>query len=156
MPTNSRKIFIDTNVLIYHTFEDFEEEKHKDARITLEYLAENNYEIFVSSQVLREYFAVATNEKFFKRQLSIQEAVLKIKEFEDNFTVLFDTGASLSKLRQIVLKYQIKKQDVHDANIVATMITNGIKDIFSFNRKDFIYYKEIRLFEMISDSQILS
>lgn len=100
MPTNSRKIFIDTNVLIYQTFEDFEEEKHKDARITLEYLAENNYKIFVSSQVLREYFAVATNEKFFKRQLSIQEAVLKIKEFEDNFTVLFDTGSSLSKLRQ--------------------------------------------------------
>ncbi|HLP48000.1 MAG TPA: hypothetical protein VK469_18800 [Candidatus Kapabacteria bacterium] len=95
-----------------------------------------------------EFFAIATNEKFFKRQLNIQEAVLKIKEFEDNFTVLFDTRSSLSELRQIVIKYQIKKQDVHDANIVATMITNGIKNIFSFNRKDFIYYKEIKHFEM--------
>lgn len=140
MPTNSKKIFIDTNVLIYHSFEDFDEEKHKDAHIGLEYLAENNYEIFVSSQVLREFFAIATNEKFFKRQLN--------KEFEDNFTVLFDTRSSLSELRQIVIKYQIKKQDVHDANIVATMITNGIKNIFSFNRKDFIYYKEIKHFEM--------
>ncbi len=55
MPTNSKKIFIDTNALIYHTFEDFEEEKHKDARITLEYLAQKNYEIYISSQVLREY-----------------------------------------------------------------------------------------------------
>jgi predicted nucleic acid-binding protein len=150
MTTDYKKIFLDTNVLIYHTFEDFDKEKHEEACNTLEYLSENEYAIYISSQVLREFFAIATNGKFFKRPLSIEEAVSKRKEFENNFMVLYDNDSSISRLDEIALKYQIKKQDIHDANIVATMVTNEIKEIFSFNRKDFIAYEEIKLFETVS------
>ncbi len=150
MTTDSKKIFLDTNVLIYQTFEDFDEKLHKDARNTLEHLSENDYEIYISSQVLREFFAVATNRKFFKKPLSVEEAVLKIEEFENNFTVLYDSANSLSRLKELVQRYQIKKQDIHDANIVATMVTNDLKEIYSFNRKDFIDYEEIKLFEIVS------
>ncbi len=150
MTMDSKEVFVDTNALIYQTFEDFDEEKHESASRALEYLSDNNYTIYISSQVLREFFAIATNGKFFEKPLNIPEAVAKMKEFEDNFTVLYDTDSSLSKLRALVLEYSIKKKDIHDANIVSTMITNGIKEIFSFNRKDFVNYKEIKLFEIPS------
>ena len=150
MTINSKNVFVDTNALIYQTFEDFDEEKHENASRTLEYLFDNDYTIYISSQVLREFFAIATNGKFFEKPLDIPEALAKMKEYEDNFTVLYDTDSSLSKLRELALEYRIKKKAIHDANIVSTMITNDIKEIFSFNRKDFVIYKEIKLFEILS------
>ena len=151
MTTDYKKVFLDTNVLIYQTFEDFDKEMHEEACNTLKYLSENEYTIYISSQVLREFFAIATNEKFFERPLSIEEAVSKRKEFENSFTVLYDSDSSISLLNEMVLKYQIKKQDIHDANIVATMVANNIKEIFSFNSKDFSDYDEVNLFEIPSE-----
>jgi len=90
-------------------------------------------------------------KNFLKRPLSIEEAVSKRKEFENSFTVLYDSDSSISLLNEMVLKYQIKKQDIHDANIVATMVANNIKEIFSFNSKDFSDYDEVNLFEIPSE-----
>ena len=66
MKTESKRIFLDTNVLIYQTFEDFDEEKHQYVCRVLQYLAENSYEIYLSSQVLREYLPFQPTGKFLK------------------------------------------------------------------------------------------
>lgn len=145
MQIESKFVFLDTNVLIYQTFEDFDEEKHKKTSNTLAYLKDRNYRFFISPQVLREYFAVATNERIFERPLELNEALSKIDEFRGLCDVLFENELSLDKLRELVSKYNISKKNVHDANIVATMLTNQVVELFTFNEKDFKFYSEIKL-----------
>ncbi len=54
------KLFIDTNILIYASLDDFEPAK----------------------------YSVSTNKKYLKNPLSIKDAIQKVKEFRENFEVL--------------------------------------------------------------------
>jgi predicted nucleic acid-binding protein len=153
MMTESKKIFLDTNVLIYQTFEDFDREKHEIVCRVLEELSENNYKIYISSQILREYFSISTNSKFFGKPLEVEEALSKIEEFCNNFEVVYDSALSISKLKQIVSKYRIRKKNIHDANIVAAMMANQIDEIFTLNTRDFSRYEEIELYKIKKDAR---
>jgi len=144
------KIFLDTNILIYHTFKRFDNDKHLATKKLFAYLVENSYQIFISTQVLREFYAISTNSKFFDKSLSVDEAILKIDEFQNNFIILEESH--IEKLKSLCKKYKIKKQKIHDSNIVATMIESEIEVIASFNKKDFIGFDEIRLFEIDASS----
>jgi predicted nucleic acid-binding protein len=88
MSAESEGIFIDTNVLIYSTFPDFEPEKHIQSLETLNHLLQTGTPLFVSSQILREYFAISTNGSIFKKPLNRKQAVGKIQEFLKRFTLL--------------------------------------------------------------------
>jgi predicted nucleic acid-binding protein len=147
MKNESKNIFLDSNVLIYETFGDFDAEKHEDVCRELKYISDNNYNVYVSSQVLREFLAISTDNKFFERPLSIEEAFSKMDEYKKNFNILYDSELSMSKLKHLASKYQICKQDIHDTNIVATMVANQLEDIYTFNIKDFRFYKEINLYK---------
>lgn len=149
--TESEHVFLDTNILIYQTFEDFDPEKHQYVCRLLKYLSKNNFKIFISSQVLKEFIAISTNGKFFERPLDIQEAVSKVDEFRKNFKVLYDNESSIEKLKQVITRYRITKQDVHDANIAATMIAHNLKNLATFNTKDFDIFEEIDLFQVEID-----
>ena len=52
------KIFIDTNILVYASLEDYEKGKHIQSYNALSKLNETNNQIFISTQVLREFYAV--------------------------------------------------------------------------------------------------
>lgn len=140
------KIFLDTNILIHHTFKRFDEDKHLATKRLFKHLVENSYQIFISSQVLREFYAISTNAKFFDQPLSVDEAILKVDEFQSSFVVLEESYTE--ELKRLCKKYEIVKQKVHDTNIVATMIANGVEVIATFNRKDFDGFDEVVLFEV--------
>ncbi len=63
---NAYKIFLDTNVLVYHTFEDFDVEKHTIAASTLQQLHGSQCLLYISPQIIREFVAIATNGKIFQ------------------------------------------------------------------------------------------
>ena len=71
---------------------------------------------------------------------------MKIDEFQDSFTLLEEN--SLGELKYLCKRYAITRQKVHDTNIVATMMKHGISSIATFNRKDFIGFDEIEIFEL--------
>ena len=54
MNTEPDRIFIDTNVLVYSTFVDFEPDKHRECLTTFSKLEKAGKSLFVSAQVLRE------------------------------------------------------------------------------------------------------
>ena len=153
MKTESKAVFLDTNVLIYQTFEDLDQEKHLHVCHVLKYLSENNYKIYVSTQVLREFFSISTNDRLFERPLEVEEALSKIDEFGNTFGVLYDNELSMAKLKEIVSKYKVCKKDIYDANIAATMMANQLEGLFTFNIKDFELYDEIRLFKIEEDTE---
>lgn len=152
MKKESKEVFIDTNVLIYETFRDFDGEKHEDVCRQLKYLSDNNYKVYISSQVVREFLVISTNGKFFENPLDIDEALSKIDEYKENFEILYDNELSMTNLKQLVSKYQVCKRDIYDANIVATMMAYQLKEIYTLNIKDFRFYEEIKLYRVKRDA----
>jgi predicted nucleic acid-binding protein len=136
-------VFVDTNVLIYHTFALFDVDKHKAVKKQLQDFAQLNTDLHISRQVLREFFAISTNAKFFDEPLTTDEACQLLSDFSQAFSVLDD--AQIPLLNSLLTKYQINKQKVHDTNLVATMIQSGVSNLYTFNVKDFKLFSEINL-----------
>jgi len=142
------KVFLDTNTLIYQTFNDFDAEKHKIVNEKLSYFVEKEYSIFISTQILREYFAICTNGKIFKIPLTYEQAVNKVNEFIANFNLVCETNNIMTTLNSLIIKYKQDKQKVYDTNIVATICEYNIQKLFTFNTKDFKKFDEIELIEL--------
>ena len=51
---------LDTNILVYYTFDDFEPEKHSKSHSIIQSLADQGAKFFISQQIIREYFTVIT------------------------------------------------------------------------------------------------
>ena len=145
MTPESERVFVDTNILIYSTFEDFEPEKHLQCVDTLNRLLQAETILFVSSQILREYFAIATNKNIFKKPLTYKQANMKMKEFLATFTLVHEKESTIQVLIALIGKYAILQQKIHDMNIVATMLDNNITHLLTYNAKDFRKISEIKL-----------
>lgn len=144
-----KSVFLDTNGLLYQTFEDLDEIKYNKAIEILDELSNDGCNLFISSQILREFFAISTNSKIFQRPLTNQEAVQKIQEFQDNFIILYDTNSSITILKKLIVQHKVERQKIHDTNIAATIIANNLDGLFTFNTKDFQIFKEIKLLEVL-------
>ena len=148
MSPESEGIFIDTNILIYSTFPDFDSEKHIQSLESLNQLLQSGKPLFVSSQILREYFAISTNGSIFKRPLNRKQAVGKIHEFLKRFNLLLEKETTIETLMDLIEKYTVSRQKIHDLNIVATMIDHGISHLLTYNKKDFKKINDISLCEL--------
>lgn len=148
--THSSKVFVDTNVLIYQSFDFFDEQKHRDVHRLLHNLLDNGNRLCISSQVLREFYSVATNSKFFENPLTAIEAIERIKEYRRNFLILED--ANISELIPLVERYPVTKRRIHDANLVATMLKADVRKLYTYNVKDFRDFQELELINVIAVS----
>jgi predicted nucleic acid-binding protein len=145
MSPESERVFVDTNILIYSTFEDFEPEKHVHCTDILDKLQKAGTTLFISSQILREFFAISTNQNIFKKPLTYKQAVTKMKEFIARFTIVNEKESTIDALIALIGKYAVSRQQIHDMNIVATMVDNEINHLLTYNVKDFKQISEIKL-----------
>ena len=126
--------FIDTNVLVYATAEGapFQDQ----ARAALVGLAPNET-LSLSRQVLREYLAVMTRPQTWGKPLSLAQAMADATAFARRFAVLEDGPAVWDQLSELSRQHAFAGRQVHDANIVATMIAHGEHRLLTFNTGDF-------------------
>src|SRR4030042_4322788 len=112
-------------------------EKYIVCSQSLKNLINSNSQIFVSTQILREFFAVVTNKKYMKNPLSVNEANKQIKFFQSNFNILPINENVINQLLNLTEKYNITGQKVHDTTITATMLEYGLTEILTYNKIDF-------------------
>ncbi len=131
------KLFIDSNILV-HTANP-QSPVYEAAMTELQKHLQGGSELFISSQILREYASVMTG----KVGMNVTDTQGNIERFMKEMTVLYDTPESSTLWRELVTRYDVKGRNIHDCNIAATMIANGVKAILTHNGKDFMRYKEI-------------
>jgi predicted nucleic acid-binding protein len=51
--------------------------------------------------------------------------------------VFDETDLTAANLRDLVRRYQVRGKRIHDANIVATMMTHGLARLATYNQRDF-------------------
>jgi predicted nucleic acid-binding protein len=75
--------------------------------------------------------------------LSPQEADRRARFFEDKLRLLPDTPAVHQEWRKLLVTYNVSGVQVHDARLVAAMRVHDVKQILTFNEKDFARYSDI-------------
>jgi predicted nucleic acid-binding protein len=88
--------------------------------------------LWISLQILREYLAAVTRPQATSPALPMGNAIANVRRFQQVFYVAEDRPTVLDRLGA---HFGAGRQ-VHDANIVATMLEHGIY-LLTFNTADF-------------------
>ena len=114
-------MFVDTNVLVYAAVPAAP--LHDRARDALAAGAAEG-PLCLSRQVLREFLAVLTRPQVWARPITLAAATEAVRALEAQFDVLEDGPASWQALLTLASRHAFGGRQVHDANIVATMLAH--------------------------------
>ena len=126
--------FVDTNVLVYAAVRS---SPFRDrARAALAGAAAGGT-LSLSRQVLREYIAAMTRPQTWGKPLTLTEAMADAAAFVQRLLILEDGPPVWDQLVQLSRAYSFGGRQVHDANVVATMLAHGESRLLTFNAADF-------------------
>lgn len=136
--TGAESCFIDTNILVYAS--DANSPWYRKSNQALKNAINGGVPLFISPQVLREYLSVATRSVTHEKTIPWDKINKNHLRFQRAFKVLPEDIATAQKLGELVQKYHVSGKQVHDANIVATILVHGIQSILTHNVDDFKRY----------------
>ena len=104
--------------------------------------------ICVFPQNLIEFWNVCTRpEQQNGLGWSADRADQELERLETIFTVLPDSPSIYPEWKALVRENSVLGKQVHDARIVAAMNVHGLKDLLTFNVKDFKRFQHITLID---------
>ena len=128
-------VFVDTNVLLYASRPKATE--HARAQAVLSRMRQDGAPLWLSRQVFREYLAVATRPQASGPALAMAAAIADVQALQDVVNVAEDGPAVYDRLLQLLVASPGGGKQVHDANLVATMLEHRITHLLTFNGADF-------------------
>lgn len=131
-------MFIDTNVLVHVRFATAPE--HHRARGLLDRALSAPEPTRISRQIVREYLAVVTRPQSWSNPLPMAEALQDVARITSAFETLEDSRRVQDVLMELCRDVPVAGRQVHDANIVATMVAHGERRLLTFNFADFRRY----------------
>lgn len=140
-------LFVDTNVLVYANVS--EAPQHQAALAAIDQTRKDGRTLWISRQVLREYLVTLTRPQAFQ-DVPLTTVLEQVQLFQDHFEIADDTDAVTDQLMQLMDDIPIGGKQVHDANIVATMLAHGIPALLTHNGKDFERFKAYIKIEAIA------
>ena len=133
-------MFIDTNVLINARI--LEAPDHDIAHERLSQALQEPEPLRISRQVVREYLAVVTRPQSWPVPITREEALQDASRLLGSFEVLEDGPLVTENLLALCREISVGGQQIHDANIVATMLAHGERRLLTFNISDFRRFED--------------
>lgn len=128
-------MFIDTNVLVQSRVPGAPD--HGAARSSLERAFRNPEPLRISRQIMREYLAVVTRPQTWPVAITREEALDDVSRLTGNFEILEDGPLVTEVLLTLCREVPSGGRQIHDTNIVATMLARGERRLLTFNAGDF-------------------
>jgi predicted nucleic acid-binding protein len=134
---------IDTNVLLRLFRKD--DPLHQLIKATLSDLNGQGTGLYFSLQNIAEFWNVCTRPAGRNGfGLTTAETNKCIEQLEHTMTFLPGNERVYSIWRQLVIANDVRGVQVHDAHLVAIMLTYGLTKILTLNQSDFMRYAEIQ------------
>ena len=142
------RAFVDTNVLLAAADEDRAE--HKASIAMLEDWPAAGVALYTSGQVFREYLAVASRPaKLNGLGMSRHDAVSNIRQLRSRLRQVEETSKVTDRLLDLLDIVDCGGKQIHDANLVATMLVHGVEVIVTSNVQDFARFSSfVRAIEL--------
>ena len=141
---------IDTNVLIYAL--DTAAPQHTAALALLDAARADAATLFVTPQILCEFYSVVTNPRRVARPRAAAEAIAVLSEMLSFLHVLPIPAGTIDRLLDLLRRRPVTGSDVFDLQIVAAMQANGISRIYTFNVADFEAFPELSVVMPVASS----
>ena len=132
-------MFIDTNVLVYSRIPH--SPFHDMARESLKRALQDQEPLSISRQVMREYLADITRPQAWHGVIELDDALSDVERLARSFRVLEDGPLVTESLIALCREVPVGGRQIHDANIVATMLVHGERMLLTFDRDDFLRYE---------------
>jgi predicted nucleic acid-binding protein len=129
------QVFVDTNILIYARVA--QSPLHSAAVTKLQDLATAGHSLWSSRQILREYLASLSKPGIVTVPVPMATLISDVRSFQTRFFIAEDGPAVTSHLLNLLAAIPCGGKQVHDANIVATMLAHGIAKLLTHNAADF-------------------
>ena len=146
---DAEPLFIDTNILIYANVASAP--FHQQAFDTLKRVQQSERPLWISRPVLREVIAARTRPQTFAKPSTPEVVIKRVSYLEEQFQVADDNSLVTKQLIKLLSDFKIGGKQVHDANIVATMLAYGIPCLLTHNIKDFKRFEGIIKIETIDN-----
>lgn len=134
---------VDANVLAYATNADAP--NHLPSRALLEQALDISTTLYVTSQILCEFYSVITNPRRVAAPCSSTEALRIISAVLalPGIHVLPSPAHAVTKWMELLRRHPVTGGDVFDLQLIATMKANNVQRIYTFNAADFEVFPEL-------------
>lgn len=132
---------IDTNVLVYAL--DVDAPRHTASRTLLEAARDGSTTLYVTSQILCEFYSIVTNARRVSKPRTSADAVSAISGLLAFLQVLPIPAQTVEGWLSLLRRRPVTGGDVFDLQIVAAMRANDVQRIYTFNTDDFEVFSEI-------------
>jgi len=116
---------------------------HADVEQAIDTLIGRQDELLITTQNIAEFWNVATRP-VANNGLALSPAVVA-KSYEDTIEplcgVLVETDTLPDRFRNLLLRYDVVGKQVHDARLVAMMITWQVNSLLTLNERNFLRYQ---------------
>lgn len=134
-PVTDRAV-LDTNILLAAT--DESREDHEDAIAAINAWPASGVELYTSGPILRAYLAVATRPVDHNGLGRTQPAAIaNVRALRARLKLLGEDVTVNERLLALLDTIECTGEQVHDANVVATMFVHGIDTVVTLNLDDF-------------------
>jgi predicted nucleic acid-binding protein len=142
------RVVLDTSVLLAATDEARADHRHAEAALNAWPAA--GVALYTSGQILREYLAVATRPVDVDGLgMARSAAVANVRALRQRLRLLAENGRVADRLLEVLDAVDCTGKQVHDANVVATMLVHGIDAVVTSNVDDFTRFGDrVRVVEL--------
>ncbi len=138
-------ILLDSNVVVYaHAAHSPFFEAAKRLR---DQAVHGELEACISPQVMCEFIATCTNPKLFRPALTPAQAVKESIAYwtSPNIRKILPKDRTIERMAGLIAHHRLIGQHIYDVFLVATMLDNDVRTIYTLNTKDFERYPDIRV-----------
>jgi predicted nucleic acid-binding protein len=134
---------LDANVLAYAANADALQ--HEASSALLEAAGDPAIALYVTSQILCEFYSIVTNPRRVAAACSSREALNIVSAMLalPGLHVLPTPSDAVAGWMRLLERRPVTGANVFDLQIVATMQANGIQRIYTFNTADFAVFPEL-------------
>ncbi len=133
-------MFIDTNILI--NVRVLEAPQRDIVRTNLKRAFDSPENLRISRQIIREYLAVITRPQIWPVPITRADALEDASRLLEIYEMLEDGPAVTDLLLDLCRIAPVVGKQIHDANIVATMLAYGERRLMILNAADFRRYED--------------
>jgi toxin-antitoxin system PIN domain toxin len=137
MVTSRELAALDTNVLVYALYADAEH--HRAARPLVDQGRNPDAALCLTPQVLAEFYAVVTNPRRVteaKPSEAVVEVITNLIAMP-GLTLLPFPLDLVHRWMALLREHPVSGRKVFDVQLVATLLANGVRKLYTFNRTDF-------------------
>lgn len=141
--------FVDANVLVFAASPS--SPWHTTAAARLQTARQDGKSLAVSPQVVREFIAAASRPAPGDCSSLFAPILENVRRILAGFVLLDENTTTIDRLTELLSAIPTQGKQVHDANIVATMLTYGVSTLLTHNTVDFARFAAlIRIVPLVS------